>query len=46
MGESQYEAIEKVSKKTASKMLGVLNEYQTGTKTVSSEISGYKDQWR
>lgn len=46
IGESKYEDISEISKKTASKMLGVLNEYQTGTKTVPSEISGYKDQWR
>jgi hypothetical protein len=43
MGESNYEAIEEVSKKTASKMLGVLNEFQT--KSVPEEVSGY-ESWR
>ena len=46
MGESQYEAIEKVSKKTASKMLGVLNEYQTDAKSIPDDISGYEQSWR
>ncbi len=46
MGESKYGDISDINKKTASKMLGVLNEYQTGTKQVSSEISGYNNQWR
>jgi len=46
IGESKYEEISEINKKTASKMLGVLNEYQTGTKQVSSEISGYNNQWR
>ena len=45
MGESSYETIEKVSKKTASKMLGVLNEYQTDTKSIPDEVSGY-ESWR
>jgi hypothetical protein len=45
MGESSYEAIEKVSKKTASKMLGVLNEYQTDVKSIPDEVSGY-ESWR
>jgi len=45
MGESSYETIEKVSKKTASKMLGVLNEYQTDVKSIPDEVSGY-ESWR
>jgi len=45
IGESKYESIDKVSKKTASKMLGVLNEYQTGTKPIPTEIIGYTN-WR
>ncbi|MHA2401436.1 MAG: hypothetical protein ACXADH_00475 [Candidatus Kariarchaeaceae archaeon] len=45
MGESTYETIEKVSKKTASKMLGVLNEYQTDVKSIPDEVSGY-ESWR
>jgi hypothetical protein len=45
MGEATYESIDSVSKKTASKMLGVLNEYQTGTKDVPDNIAGYEN-WR
>jgi hypothetical protein len=45
MGESSYEAIEDVSKKTASKMLGVLNEFQTDVKSVPDEVAGY-ESWR
>jgi len=45
MGEATYEAIDNVSKKTASKMLGVLNEYQTGTKEIPENIAGYEN-WR
>jgi hypothetical protein len=45
MGESKYESIYKVTKKTASKMLGVLNEYQTGVKSIPDSITGYEN-WR
>lgn len=45
MGEAQYETIDDVSKKTASKMLGVLNEYQTGSKVIPDNIAGYEN-WR
>jgi hypothetical protein len=45
MGEAHYEAIDEVSKKTASKMLGVLNEFQNEAKRIPDEISGYQ-QWR
>ncbi len=45
MGESHYDTIEQVSKKTASKMLGVLNEFQTDVKSVPDEVSGY-ESWR
>jgi hypothetical protein len=45
MGESKYEDISQIKKNTASKMLGVLNEYQTGVKSIPEEISGY-EQWR
>lgn len=45
MGEATYESIDNVSKKTASKMLGVLNEYQTGTKDIPDNIAGYEN-WR
>ena len=46
MGESSYESIEDVSKKTATKMLGVLNKYQTDTKSIPEDIVGYNPSWR
>jgi hypothetical protein len=45
MGESTYDTIDQVSKKTASKMLGVLNEFQTDVKSVPEEVAGY-ESWR
>lgn len=45
MGESKYGSIEEVSKKTASKMLGVLNEYQTDSKSIPEYVSVY-ESWR
>ena len=46
MGESNYETIEEVSKKTATKMLGVLNKYQTDAKSIPEDIMGYDPSWR
>lgn len=45
-GESTYTSISEVSKKTAGKMLGLLNEYQTKTKSIPDEIKGYDSNWR
>ena len=45
-GENSYESIQDVSKETASKMLGLLNEYQTKNKSIPKEVEGYKPNWR
>ena len=45
-GENSYESIQDVSKDTASKMLGLLNEYQTKNKSIPKEVEGYKPNWR
>tara|TARA_Y100001973_G_C5134776_1_gene299720 strand:- start:242 stop:1009 length:768 start_codon:yes stop_codon:yes gene_type:complete len=45
-GSESYGAIGEVSKKTASKMLGLLNEYQTKTKETPEDIKGYDSNWR
>jgi hypothetical protein len=45
MGENTYESIYEVSKSTASKMLRVLNDYQTNTKKIPSSITSYQ-KWR
>lgn len=46
MGQDNYDTIEDVTKKTASKMLGVLNEYQTNAKSIPEDVAGYDNQWR
>jgi hypothetical protein len=46
MGEKTYDKIGGVSKKTASKMLGILNEYQTKSKPTPDSIVGYNSNWR
>ena len=45
-GSEKYSSINEVSKKTASKMLATLNEYQTKTKNVPEKIKGYNSNWR
>jgi len=45
-GTDSYDSITEVSKKTASKMLGVLNEYQNKSKDIPEEITGYDSNWR
>ena len=46
MGTEQYNSIEDIKKKTASKMLSTLNEYQTKNKDIPSNIKGYDSNWR
>ena len=45
-GSQSYDSISDVSKKNASKMLGLLNEYQTKTKEMPENIKGYDSDWR
>jgi len=45
-GENTYSAIEEVSKKTASAMLGRLNQYQTKQTEIPDDIMGYDKNWR
>ena len=45
-GSDQYKSINEVSKKTASKMLSALNEYQTKKKNIPEKILGYDLNWR
>tara|TARA_R100000008_G_scaffold21970_1_gene11645 strand:+ start:695 stop:1471 length:777 start_codon:yes stop_codon:yes gene_type:complete len=45
-GSENYSSINDVSKKTASKMLATLNEYQTKTKNIPEKIKGYDSNWR
>ena len=45
-GENSYESVQDVSKETASKMLGLLNEYQTKNKSIPKEVEGYQPNWR
>lgn len=45
-GEKTYENIQEVSKKTASKMLAMLNEYQNKSKPTPAKIVGYNSNWR
>ena len=45
-GSEHYASINEISKKTASKMLATLNEYQTKTKNVPEKIKGYNPRWR
>ena len=40
------DSIEEIKKKTASKMLSALNEYQTKNKDIPSNIKGYDSNWR
>ena len=46
IGSSHYGSISEVSKKTASKMLSILNEYQTQEKDIPEAILGYDLNWR
>ena len=46
MGENQYADVTEVSKKTASTMLAVLNEYQNKQKKIPANIVGYDKNWR
>ena len=45
-GTESYDSIQEVSKQTASKMLGLLNEYQTKSKEIPEDIKGYDSNWR
>ena len=45
-GEKTYKSIEDISKKTASKMLAMLNEYQNKGKPTPAKIVGYNSNWR
>ena len=46
LGEKTYTDIQHVTKKTASKMLAMLNEYQTKSKPIPTKIVGYNSNWR
>ena len=46
IGENTYKSIKEVSKKVASKMLSMLNEYQTSNKDIPDNIMGYNKNWR
>ena len=46
IGTEQYNSIEDIKKKIASKMLSALNEYQTKNKDIPSNIKGYDSNWR
>jgi hypothetical protein len=46
VGSEHYGSITEVSKKTASKMLAALNEYQTKKKPTPEKILGYDSNWR
>tara|TARA_R110000824_G_scaffold8322_1_gene37560 strand:+ start:19 stop:789 length:771 start_codon:yes stop_codon:yes gene_type:complete len=45
-GTDVYDSIKDISKKIASKMLGVLNEYQNKSKDIPVSIQGYDSNWR
>lgn len=45
-GTDVYDSIKDISKKTASKMLGVLNEYQSKSKDIPVSMQGYDSNWR
>jgi hypothetical protein len=45
-GENTYSGVEEVRKKTASAMLGKLNQYQTGQTDTPESITGYNKNWR
>ncbi len=46
IGTETYSNITEVSKKTAKKMLGVLNKYQTGSEEIPEGVMGYEENWR
>ena len=46
VGAEHYGSISEVTKKTASKMLSTLNEYQTKKKPTPDKILGYDSNWR
>ena len=46
VGSEDYASISEVSKKTGSKMLATLNEYQTKKKPTPEKILGYDSNWR
>lgn len=45
-GTDSYDSIKDIGKKTASKMLGVLNEYQNKSKDIPESMQGYDSNWR
>lgn len=45
-GENTYSGVEEISKKTASAMLGRLNQYQNGQTAIPEDIMGYNKNWR
>ena len=45
-GKESYTSINQVSKKTASKMLSLLNEYQNKSKNIPEDVLGYNANWR
>ncbi len=45
-GSEKYDSIGDVSKKKASQMLSILNEYQTKKRDISDDIKGYDSNWR
>lgn len=45
-GSEKYDSIGDVSKKKASQMLSILNEYQTKKRNISDDIKGYDSNWR
>jgi hypothetical protein len=46
MGSESYKSVEDIKKKTASKMLSMLNEFQTKNKETPDDITGYDSSWR
>jgi len=46
MGSENYKSVEDIKKKIASKMLSMLNEFQTKNKETPKDIKGYDSNWR
>jgi hypothetical protein len=46
IGEKVYRSINDVTRESAKKMIGVLNEYQNNTDTIPENILGYQSDWR
>tara|TARA_R110000824_G_scaffold231335_2_gene419158 strand:+ start:35511 stop:36284 length:774 start_codon:yes stop_codon:yes gene_type:complete len=46
IGKKKYDDVSDITKKSASSMLGVLNQYQSGEKEIPENIQGYNKNWR